>query len=89
MTKQQWKLISEVKRAKNREKVFLAIDKLIMPSELVIKLYGKSSNTRFNIVSRALNELLKMGLVKIKNPKEKTGRLYELTSIGRSVKKEL
>lgn len=75
-TKTKWDLIAEIRRAKNRKKVFLAIDKPIMPSELVIKIYGKSSNTYFNIVSRALNELSKKGLVRVKNPKAKIGRLY-------------
>jgi len=48
--------ISFVKRGRNRKIVFLALDKSMMPSELVIKIYGKSSNTYFNIVSRALAE---------------------------------
>jgi hypothetical protein len=47
------KSVSFVKRAKNRKKVFLALDKPMMPSELVMKIYGKNSNTYFNIVSRA------------------------------------
>ena len=81
-------LISElsfVKRAKNRSKVLKAVDGNIMPSELVLKLYGKSSNTYFNIVSRALGELVQQKLVKIVNPKSKTGRLYTLTDKGKRV----
>lgn len=89
MTKNEWNIISKIKRAKNRKKIFLAIENGIIPSELVVKVFGKSSNTYFNIVSRALSDLLKLGLVKIRNPKEKTGRMYEITAIGKAVKKEL
>ena len=55
----------------------------------MIKVYGKSSNTYFNLVSRALAELKKFGLVKIINPKEKTGRIYKLTELGKKVKENL
>ena len=85
----KWELISYVKRGKNREKVFLALEEPVMPSELVRRIYGKTSNTHFNVVSRALHELRKIGLVDIKNPKEKTGRIYKLSKQGKSVRKEL
>lgn len=81
-------LISElsfVKRAKNRSKVLKALDGAMMPSELVLKLYGKSSNTYFNVVSRALGELVEQKLVKVVNPKSKTGRLYTLTDKGKKL----
>lgn len=81
--------ISFVKRGKNRKKVFLALDRPMMPSELVIKIYGKSSNTYFNLVSRALSELKSKRLVDVVNPKERTGRLYKKTEKGLKVLKEL
>ena len=81
--------ISFVKRGKNRKKVFLALDKAMMPSELVIKIYGKNSNTYFNIVSRALTELTEKGLVEILNPKEITGRIYQRTKLGEQILKKL
>lgn len=89
MPENYWKSVAKVKRAKNRKTVFLAIEEPVMPSELVIKIFGKPSNTHFNIVSRALSELTKSNLVRIKNPKERTGRLYELTQKGKNVKKKL
>ena len=89
MTEDYWKLVGEVKRAKNRKLVFLAIDKQVMPSELVIKIFSKSSNTHFNIVSRALSELVDIGVLRIKNPKERTGRLYELTQKSKTVKNKI
>lgn len=83
------KAVSIVKRGKNRKKVFLALDKPMMPSELVIKIYGKSSNTYFNIVSRALTELKEKELVEIVNPEDRTGRIYQRTKIGDKVIKSL
>jgi predicted transcriptional regulator len=82
-------LVSFVKRGRNRKKVFQALDKPIMPSELVIKIYGKNSNTYFNLVSRALSELKKKHLVEVVNPKDKTGRIYRKTKLGSDITKKL
>ena len=78
-----------VKRGKNRKEVFLALDKPMMPSELVLKIYKKNSNTYFNIVSRALAELKNKRLVEVVNPNERTGRIYQRTKKGDKVAKEL
>jgi len=82
-------LVSFVKRGKNRNKVFLALDKPMMPSELVNKMYETNSNTYFNLVSRALAELKEKKLVEVLNPKEKTGRIYQKTKLGRDLTKRL
>ena len=82
-------LVSFVKRGRNRKKVFQALDKPIMPSELVIKIYGKNSNTYFNLVSRALSELKKKHLEEVVNPKDKTGRIYRKTKLGSDITKKL
>lgn len=82
-------LISFVKRGKNRKLVFLALDKPVMPSELVKKIYGKSSNTYFNLVSRALSELKENKLIEVANPDDKTGRIYRKTKLGISLEKKL
>lgn len=82
-------LVSFVKRGKNRRKVFEALDKPLMPSELMIKIYGKNSNTFFNLVSRALSELKEEKLVEVVNPKDKTGRIYQKTKLGNDVTKKL
>jgi predicted transcriptional regulator len=81
--------ISYVKRGKNRKKVFLALDKAMMPSELVIKIYGTNSNTYFNIVSRVLAELTEKGIVEVLNSKERTGRIYQKTKLGDKIYKQL
>ena len=87
----QWLIVGRLKRAKNRLKILKAIpiDKPFMPSELVKLVYGKSSNTYFNLTSRSLKELETMSLIKIINPKEKTGRLYILTDKGKKIIKLL
>jgi len=82
-------LVSFAKRGKNRKKVFMTLDKPMMPSELVLKIYGKSSNTYFNLVSRALSELKNKKLVTVSNPQEKTGRMYTKTSLGKKVEGKL
>ena len=81
--------ISYVKRGKNRKKVFLALEDGMMPSEVAKKVFGKTTNTYFNLVSRALGELRDEGLVEVVNPNEKTGRLYKITPLGSKVQKKL
>ena len=78
-------LVSFVKRGKNRKKVFEALEKPMMPSELVMKIYNKNSNTYFNLVSRALSELKEKKLVEVVNPTDKTGRIYQKTKLGHDV----
>lgn len=77
--------VAFVKRAKNRKKVLAALQEPGLPSELVLQIYGNSSETFFSTVSRALRELEEAKLIEILNPGEKTGRTYRLTSNGRAV----
>jgi DNA-binding transcriptional ArsR family regulator len=83
------KAIGFVKRGKNRKEVFMNLDKPMMPSELVMKIYKSNSNTYFNLVSRALSELKEKKLVEVVNPEERTGRIYRRTKEGEKVAKEL
>lgn len=83
------KVIGFIKRGKNRKKVFMNLDKPMMPSELVIKIYKSNSNTYFNIVSRALAELKDKKLVEVVNSEDRTGRIYKRTKEGEKVAKEL
>lgn len=82
-------LVGYVKRGKNRQIVFLALDKPMMPSEIMRKIYNKTSNTYFNLVSRALSELKEKKLIEVVNPNEKTGRIYRKTKLGKEVEKML
>ena len=81
--------VSFVKRGKNRFKVFMALDKPMMPLELVLKIYGSNSNTNFNLVSRALKELRENSIVKVINPNSKTGRVYMKTNLGSKLLKKI
>jgi DNA-binding transcriptional ArsR family regulator len=83
------KAISFIKRGKNRKIVFMNLDKPMMPSELVMKIYKSNSNTYFNLVSRALSELKEKKLVEVINPEDRTGRIYKRTKKGKRVAKEL
>ena len=82
-------LVSFVKRGRNRKKVFKALNKPMMPSELVMKIYNKNSNTYFNLVSRALSEMKAKNLVEVINPNDKTGRMYQKTKLGNNLTKKL
>jgi len=82
-------LVGYVKRGKNRQIIFLALDKPMMPSEIMKKIYGKTSNTYFNLVSRALGELTEKKLIEVVNPNEKTGRIYRKTKLGMEVERKL
>lgn len=84
-----FELIGFIKRGKNRQKIFSEIDKPVIPSELTKKIYGKASNTYFNIVSRSLSELKEKGLVEIVNPDDKTGRIYKKTKLGERISAKL
>jgi len=82
-------LIGFVKRGKNRNKVFVELNTPSMPSELTKRIYGKTSNTYFNVVSRSLSELKDKKLIEIINPDEKTGRIYRRTALGNKVAQAL
>jgi len=78
-----------IKRGKNRKEVFLALNKPMMPSELVVKIYKKNNNSYFTLISRALAELKEKKLVEIVNPEDRTGRIYKRTKEGERVAKNL
>ena len=71
-------------RSSYRKKVFLLLDNPIRPSEIAKKL-----SIRLTHITRELRELKKTKLVECLNPKERIGRLYQLTSKGKLLKKAL
>jgi len=83
------KTIGFIKRGKNRKEVFMNLNKPMMPSELVMKIYKSGSNTYFNLVSRALSELKAKKLVEVVNPEDRTGRIYRRTKEGEKIAKKL
>ncbi len=76
--------LSFVLRGKIRKKVVLALSSRKLPSQIKDETKLEDSN-----VSRALKELVKEGIVKCITPKEKTGRIYELTKVGEEIKGEI
>ena len=77
-----WGECSYIIRAKNRRRVFLALETPKTPTQLSDELKIHLSH-----VSRALGELESMKLVVCLTPTEKVGRIYMLTKKGRKVLK--
>ena len=76
-------LVAWLERGKLRKKVFLSIGERTMPSKIVEKLAeDRKSASQYAQVSRALKELQFQRLIICLTPKEKTGRLYALTTKG-------
>ena len=90
--KTELETLSWLRRGKVRKFVFLHITGRTMPSDIVEMLAGKDkrkSASYYSQVSRALEELETQGLVKCLNPREKTGIFYQLTKLGKEVRKQL
>jgi DNA-binding transcriptional ArsR family regulator len=77
--------VAYVKRGKNRLKVLHTLAEPTIPSEIMLLVYGKYSESYFATVSRALAELQEAKLVELLNPEERTGRMYRATTLGKSV----
>lgn len=71
-------------RSEYRKKVFIMLDKPIMPSKI-----AKELDIRLTHITRELRFLKERGLTECLNPKEKTGRLYQLTKKGKLLKKNM
>lgn len=84
MKKEDTENLSWVKRGKQRRGIIVNIEGHETPTEI-----SKKSGYSLNNTSRVLNDFSKRGLVKCLNPKEKTGRLYELRPAGRLIKDKL
>ncbi|RLE38346.1 hypothetical protein DRJ17_04170, partial [Candidatus Woesearchaeota archaeon] len=78
------KIISWIKRGKQRRNIIKYIKEEDTPSEIANK-----SGYSLNNTSRVLNEFKKIGIVRCLNPKEKTGRLYKLTKKGKLIRDKL
>ena len=76
--------LSWIKRGKQRREIIVHIDDQETPTEIADK-----SKYSLNHTSRILNELKRHGFVKLLNPKQKTGRLYELTGKGKIIRDKL
>jgi len=68
-------------RSGYRKKVFVLLGNPIRPSEIAKKL-----GIRLTHITRELRELKQKNLIDCLNPKEKVGRLYQLTHKGKILK---
>jgi len=75
-----YELISFLSRSKNRRMVLKNLEKPTTPTKLASKLEIQRST-----ISRAILELIDKKLVKCLTPKEKMGRLYQITSLGKKI----
>lgn len=71
-------------RSSYRKQVFLLLDNPIRPSEIAKKL-----KIRLTHITRELREMKKRKIVECLNPKERIGRLYQLTERGKKLKREM
>ena len=60
------------------------IDKPKIPSQI-----AADTGIKLNHISNVLNQLKKKGLIRLINPEDKKGRIYELTDVGLEIAKEL
>ena len=72
---------SWVVRGKQRKKILKVMDKPKIPTEI-----KEDAKLSLNNVSDVLREFKKKKIVRCLNPKEKTGRLYKLTSKGMRIR---
>lgn len=84
MDKSLLKEYSWVLRGRQRRAIVKVLDKAKTPTLIKEETKIKVSN-----VSDVLRAMTKRKLAKCLNPKDKLGRLYELTSKGRKLRKEL
>ena len=74
-------------------KIFVNLNEHTIPSEIVGKMYersGRKAIPDYIIISRVLRELRDKKLIRLMvKEKTKVGRLYELTKIGKLIKKKL
>jgi predicted transcriptional regulator len=79
-----YKDYSWILKGKQRKKILKVMDKPLIPTQIKEK-----TDLSLNNVSDILREFRKRKLAECINPKEKTGRLYELTDKGKKIKKQL
>ena len=75
---------SWVVRGKQRKKIIKVLDKPKIPTQV-----KKETRLSLNNVSDVLRLFEKKKIARCLNPKDKTGRLYKLTSKGMRIKEEL
>jgi predicted transcriptional regulator len=77
----EFKDYSWVVRGRQRKKIILAMDKPKIPTQI-----KDDTKLSLNNVSDVLRDFKKKKIAKCMNPKERTGRLYKLTSKGMKIR---
>ena len=75
-----YELMSFVNRGKSRKRVLKELNRPMTPTDLSNKIQIHRST-----ISRTLIELEQKGLVKCLTPKEKMGRYYEISEMGKKI----
>ena len=76
-------IIEFIKFSRNRELVFRALEgETLKPTDI-----SKKADIHRNNVSRILTQLREKDLIRLLNPENKRGRLYELTEYGEEILK--
>lgn len=78
-----------VKRGKQKRAVMMVMEKPMFPSEIQKKAKTINPKLSLNNTSDIVRSFTEHGLAHCLNPKEKIGRLYELTKKGKRVRKEI
>ena len=74
-------IIEFIELSKNRKKVFMALEReTLKPTDI-----SKKTGIHRNNVSRTLSQLREKELIRLLNPENKRGRLYELTEYGEKI----
>lgn len=79
-----WETISFINRSKNRKLILFKLTKPITPTAL-----AKELKIHRSVVSRALLDLQREGLVECLNPKSKKERYYRVTRKGEEIRRKI
>ena len=79
-----WELVAFVKRGEQRIRLLPLLKQPLTASELAQK-----SSLRLTHAARALREFKNKGLIECLNPKDKVGKMYRITKLGRNVLTQL
>ncbi len=79
-----YKLLSFVLRSKKRKAIVASLSVSKTPTEIASEVGVSVSH-----VSRTLKEFVGKGIVELKTPNERVGRIYELTKEGKDILKHI
>jgi len=79
-----WELYSFVIRSEQRKNIVMALEKPKTPTQI-----SKDVKLSTSHVSRTLSQFIDKGIVTCLTPKEKVGKVYELTDIGKELLESL